>query len=132
MISPANYGRGQRSRPPKGAFKAMNKGLAVALAIFKEKPDDEVANVEVIEEFVEDDNGCSDYPYDLPPDVALVGYYGKDPTTLDKAMQVPDAKQWQEALEYEISQLEKLGTWEVVDLPQGHMAIPCNEVVRVK
>jgi hypothetical protein len=87
------YGRGQRSRPPKGAFKAMNEGLAAALAIFKEEPDDEVVNIEVIEEFVEDDDGCSDYLYDLPPDVALVGYYGKDLTMLDEAMRGPDAKQ---------------------------------------
>jgi hypothetical protein len=110
----------------------MNKGLVVALAIFEEEPDDKVTNVEVIEEFIEDDDGCSNYLYDIPPNVALVGYYGKDPTMLDKAMQGPDAKRWQEALEYKISQLEKLGTWEIVDLPQGHMAIPCNEVVRVK
>ena len=47
-------------------------------------------------------------------------------------MRGPDAKHWQEALEYEISQLEKVGTWEVVSLPPGHTAIPCNEVVRVK
>jgi hypothetical protein len=88
--SSQQYGHGQRSRPPKGAFKAINKGLAVALVIFEEEPNDEVANIKVIEEFIKDDDGC------------------------------------------EISQLEKLGTWEGVDLPQGHMAILCNEVVRVK
>ena len=31
-----------------------------------------------------------------------------------------------------ISQLEKLGTWVVVDLPVGHTAISCSVVVRVK
>ena len=43
-----------------------------------------------------------------------------------------ESKHWQEALEYEINQLEKLGTWEVKDLLAGHTAIPCSEVLKVK
>ena len=68
----------------------------------------------------------------MPPDIALASFAYLDPKMLDKALRGPDAKQWQEALEYKISQLEKLGTWVVVDLPAGHTAIPCSEVVRVK
>ena len=49
-----------------------------------------------------------------------------------EALQGPDAKHWQEVLDYKISQLEKLETWDVVDLPQGHTAIPCSEVIKVK
>ena len=44
----------------------------------------------------------------------------------------PDAKHWQEALNYEIGQLEKLETWDVIDLPKGHTAMPCSEVIKVK
>jgi hypothetical protein len=44
----------------------------------------------------------------------------------------PNAKEWQEALDYEIGQLEKLGTWVVENLPAGHTAIPCSKVLRVK
>ena len=51
---------------------------------------------------------------------------------LDKALRRPNAKEWQEALKYEISQLEKLKTWVVEDLPRGHTAIPCSEVIKVK
>ena len=40
--------------------------------------------------------------------------------------------QWQEALEYEISQLEKLGTWIIEDLPVGQTAIPVQEVLEKK
>jgi hypothetical protein len=38
---------------------------------------------------------------------------------LDKALRGPNADEWQKALEYEISQLEKLGTWLIKDLPKG-------------
>jgi hypothetical protein len=46
-----------------------------------------------------------------------------DPKTLDEALRRLDAKQWEEALQYEINQLEKLRTWEVEDLPAGQTAI---------
>ena len=36
------------------------------------------------------------------------------------------------ALDYEISQLKKLGTWVVEDLPKGQSAIPCSEVLKIK
>ena len=47
-------------------------------------------------------------------------------------MRSPDADKWQEALEYEISQLERLDTWVVEDLPKGQVAIPCSEVLKIK
>ena len=46
-----------------------------------------------------------DETYQLPPDIALASYAYLDPKTLDKALRGPDAKHWQEALEYEINQL---------------------------
>ena len=66
------------------------------------------------------------------PDFALVRNIGPDPKTLDKALCGPNAKHWQKALEYEIGQLEKLETWDIIDLPQGHTAIPCSKVIKVK
>ena len=51
---------------------------------------------------------------------------------LDKALRGSEAKDWQMALDYEISQLEKLGTWVVEDLPKGQSAIPCSEVLKIK
>ena len=66
------------------------------------------------------------------PDLALMSYSHLDPKMLDKALHSPNAKEWQEALQYEICQLEKLETWVVEDLPQGQTATPCSEVTRVK
>jgi len=57
---------------------------------------------------------------------------GTEPQSLDGALHGPNAKEWQAALDYEISQLEKLGTWVIEDLPKGHTAIPCNKVLKEK
>ena len=73
-----------------------------------------------------------DETYLLPPDLAFVGMMDSEPKTLDEALQGPKAKEWQTALEYEISQLEKLSTWVVEDLPKDHTTIPCSEVLKIK
>src|ERR1700678_2272948 len=52
--------------------------------------------------------------------------------TLDEALRGPNTQEWLKALDYEISQLEKLGTWVVEDLPAGQTAIPCTGLTRVK
>ena len=44
----------------------------------------------------------------------------------------PNAKEWQTVLDYEISQLQKLGTWVIEDLPKGHTVIPCSMVLKEK
>ena len=87
----------------------MNNGL-VATLVQENKPGDEP----------------------LPPDFALIAPLNYEPKTIDKALRGLDAEKWQEALVYEISQLEKLGTWIVEDLPKGHNAIPCSEVLKIK
>jgi hypothetical protein len=51
---------------------------------------------------------------------------------LQQALNGPDGPEWQEALDYEISQLEKLGTWEIVDLPCSVNLIPCHFVLATK
>jgi hypothetical protein len=68
----------------------------------------------------------------LPPDFAVIGGLNSEPPSMDEALHGPDAQKWQEALNYEISQLKKMGTWIVEDLPAGHTAIPCTEVLRIK
>lgn len=52
-----------------------------------------------------------------------------EPTSYTKA--VKDAK-WIEAMEAEISALEKNNTWSIIELPLGKVAIGCNWVLKVK
>ena len=61
-------------------------------------------------------------------DFTLAAPASSMPRTLDG----PNSQQWQKALDYEIGQLEKLGTWVVEDLPEGQTAIPCTKVLREK
>ena len=48
----------------------------------------------------------SDYLYELPPDVMALGHSDSDPKTFEEALRGPIAKEWQEALDYEINQLQ--------------------------
>jgi hypothetical protein len=57
---------------------------------------------------------------------------GYEPRTLDKALWSPRAKEWQAAYDYEISQLEKLQTWKIVNLPAGAKVIPHSIVFKEK
>lgn len=52
--------------------------------------------------------------------------------TLQQALSGPDADEWREAIEYELSQLEKLGTWEIVNAPDRVNLIPCHYVLATK
>jgi Reverse transcriptase (RNA-dependent DNA polymerase)/gag-polypeptide of LTR copia-type len=117
-------GRPQRA----GRFKGNYKGMTAAVTMFEEA-DEAVCSPQDV---VDDDRGYSNCFYDLPPDFAMVGQVGSDPRTLDEALRGPNSKEWQTALDYEINQLQKLGTWVVEDLPHGQTTIPCSEVVKVK
>ena len=73
-----------------------------------------------------------DKTYHLPLDLAFVRIMDSEPKSLDKALRGPKAREWKMALDYEISQLEKLNTWVVEDIPKEHTAIPCSEVLKIK
>ena len=109
-------------------YQGKYKGMTAAAAIFDEKDVDKI-----FPEGVESGVGeVSDYPYELPLDVVALGHSNLDPKTFKEALCGPNTKEWQEALDYEINRLQKLGTWVVEDLPTGQTAIPCSEVMRVK
>ena len=115
-------------------YKVLNDGLVAAITAFVEEmpKDDEETPVDADMELTEEVDEDNDSSYKLPPDIALIGCSDSDPKTLDKALCGSNVKEWQEALRYQISQLEKFKTWVLMDLPPGQMPIPCSEVVRVK
>ena len=94
-------------RPPIGYYKALNEGESAAIA--------------KIEEVDEEDS---------PAHWALAA--AEPEPTLQQALNGPDAIEWQEAIDYQLSQLEKLGAWEVVNAPRNANIIPCHYVLVTK
>ncbi|CAI7729863.1 unnamed protein product [Closterium sp. NIES-53] len=46
-----------------------------------------------------------------------------EPATLKEALESSDAEEWKKAMESELKSIEENGTWELVELPEGHKAI---------
>ena len=113
-------GQGQcvQKKPP-GMYKQMAQGL----------PPLDTNIVDLQNDIPEDKE---DWEVDLPPDFTLIGALGTELKSLDDALSGPHTKEWQTTLGYEISQLEKLGTWVIEDLPKGHNAILCSAVLKEK
>jgi hypothetical protein len=99
--------RATHIHPPVGYYKALNQGESASIATIPE-PDDDMELTQW----------------------ALAA--AEPEPTLQQALNGPDAIEWQEAVDYEISQLEKLGAWEVVDPPKHANIIPCHYVLVTK
>jgi len=52
--------------------------------------------------------------------------------TLKEALTGPDAAEWQEAIHYELGQLEKLGAWKIIKPPPHVNIIPCHYILETK
>ena len=68
----------------------------------------------------------------LLTDFTLGSSMGTKQRTLDKALCTPHTKEWQNAYNYEIGQLMKLGTWDLVQLLAGKTLIPHSLVFKEK
>jgi hypothetical protein len=62
----------------------------------------------------------------------LAGSIEDDPMSVKEAKNRPDWAKWKVAMDDEIEQLRKLGTWTLVELPQGRVAIDNKWVYRLK
>ena len=57
---------------------------------------------------------------------------GSEPKTLDEAFNSPKANKWKVAYAYELNQLKSMGVRQIVDLPKGETAIPCQIMFKEK
>ena len=112
-------GCGHRPHPAPGNYTRLNKGLEAKLAMAEESNSD---NNTLPEEALFAAVGNMSVP--LLTDFALGSSMGTGPRTLDEVLCTPCTKEWQNAYNYEIGQLMKLGTWDLVQLPAGKTLIP--------
>ena len=104
QVEEQQYGRGERVKHKKGHYKVLNEGLVAAVnALIDETQTNDIIELpkQVVKHILEDTNNYYDKSYQLLPDIALASFAYLDPKMLDKALRGLDAKQWQEALEYE-------------------------------
>ena len=73
-----------------------------------------------------------DWEAELPPNFALIHTLGTELKSFNDALSRPHANEWQTMLDYEISQLEKLGTWVIENLLKGHNVILCSTMLKEK
>lgn len=55
-----------------------------------------------------------------------------DPITLEEALSMPDGNYWQEAIDEELGNLERNGTWEIVPRPRDQGVVKCKWIFRKK
>ncbi len=55
-----------------------------------------------------------------------------DQPIVENAINGPESGDWKRAIEEELAQIEKLGTWELVEVPNNANVIPCRWVLRRK
>ena len=126
VIEP-NMGRGHRPHPAPGHYARLNKGLEAKLATAEESDgDDNTFPEEALFAAV------GDMHVPLLADSALGSLMGTELKMLDEALRTPCTKEWQNAYDYEIGQLTKLGTWDLVQLPAGKTPIPHSLVFKEK
>ena len=68
----------------------------------------------------------------MEPDVHWALAAAEPEPTLKEVLSGPDALEWQDATDYEIGQLEKLGVWKIVRPPPHANIIPCHYVLVTK
>ncbi|CAI7855351.1 unnamed protein product [Closterium sp. NIES-54] len=55
-----------------------------------------------------------------------------EPATLKKALESSDAEEWKKAMDSELKSIEENGTWELVELLEGHKAITSKWLFKIK
>ncbi|CAI7745046.1 unnamed protein product [Closterium sp. NIES-54] len=56
----------------------------------------------------------------------------EEPATLKEALESSDVEEWKKAMESELKSIEDNGSWELVELPEGHNAITSKWLFKIK
>jgi hypothetical protein len=113
----ASYGRGKRRSTKDAAL------VESAMAVDDE---DFLASGGVVVEPLESSDWFREAVHDAMSAIT------EDQPHIDEAIKGPESDQWKEAIEAELTQIEKLGTWDIVEAPLGANIIDSRFVLRRK
>lgn len=138
IIDPEPHlGRGKRARKPVGYYKQLVDGKIdprvaemAEMMDFAGEADFEPGGVDL--EASGCPGGAEDEWFGKVVEFALVGEDAMEPSSVIEALEGPKSHEWTDAIEAELSQIEKVNTWELVDLPPGANVIKCRYVFRHK
>jgi hypothetical protein len=124
-----------QAHPPPGTYKHLNnstKPQALLATAFPEAFAYVLCTHEMdsIFEGANLDGDTQVDRWEHKPLLTLAGSMGMEPASIDEALKGPNANAWKQALEYEINQLQKLHTWDIVGKPSNKPAILCSIVLK--
>ena len=99
-----------RARPLPGYYRSLHGGTSHGTANLAIDDDDD----------------------DWRPMFCFAAVGGNEPKTLAEARLTPHADDWEKAWKAEIDQLERRGTWILVDRPKDKSVIPCRPIFKEK
>ena len=121
-------GRGRRARPPQGFYKSLMRGEkgpgGGMIAITENQPEYQLSAV---------DSDAEDLLFVGMTDEYALAVTGGEPRTLNEALKrESEADKWRAAVQTELDQIEKLGTWELVEAPADANIVSSKFVFRYK
>ena len=122
-------GRGFRTRKPQGFYKAYHDGKIAKATVTEAAAlidDDETSESERVDTSLDD----LEWPHEWD-EYAM--FAGNKPNTLNKALgRTNKSHDWFNATEAELTQIEKLNTWDIVDAPKDANVVKSRYVFRYK
>src|SRR6266850_5187943 len=123
-------GCGKRARKPPGFYSDLMKGKRPAGGDSAAVAENEL-ELEILGDFLDEE----DLLFAGIMEMADIDYAlgtGGEPHTLKEALSGEDANKWKTAVQAELDQIEKLGTWKIVEAPQGANIVSSKYVFKHK
>ena len=120
-----SLGRGRRPRPPPGFYKNLMAGKGAKAAIAVEDGYDQLSqSIGEDEEDLLIAAAMQEY--------ALASGTEGEPRSLKEALSGEEASKWRAAVQAKLEQIEKLGTWDIVEAPADANIVSSKFVFRLK
>jgi Reverse transcriptase (RNA-dependent DNA polymerase)/gag-polypeptide of LTR copia-type/GAG-pre-integrase domain len=122
-VDDSQLGRGKRARKPEGYYKNLDKGGGgVTEANVAVSLNEEIDSGGVV-------TNLKEWFGDIIEEALVMS---EDEPSLEEALKGDEAKEWVTAMREEITQIEKVHTYDIVEAPPDANIVPCRWVFRRK